>query len=326
VTKTKIRRESLIYNSKNDSKCFFQSLFDYLTIYLAYNLILFLFRDSYQGQKLLSSSGNTNNSSDYNNNYYYTSSPSNNRKFSDTSTDSGYHQNSQQHNHRTRTITNSSVEETSSVFEKKSGGASSTTSTTISSSPSGGINLRNYRSTSPYMPKDKDSGFSQQNHDTSDDSGNSLGVPKLPQRRNSSTVSMSDTASRLTIDSDSVSRRKLSFAGTFADAGLNGLGPSMNSPRFLKENNDNLISSKMNHLTVNNSNESERKSRNRANEDIVNNTNTSSVFGDLQLQLSHNEEEQQLIVKVIKARNLIAKDSNGFSDPYVKVYLLPGRE
>lgn len=44
------------------------------------------------------------------------------------------------------------------------------------------------------------------------------------------------------------------------------------------------------------------------------------------MQLSHNEDQHQLTIKIIRARDLIAQDSNGFSDPFVKVYLLPGRE
>lgn len=44
------------------------------------------------------------------------------------------------------------------------------------------------------------------------------------------------------------------------------------------------------------------------------------------VQISHDEEKKELIVKIIKANNLISKDSNGFSDPYCKLYLLPGRE
>ncbi len=58
----------------------------------------------------------------------------------------------------------------------------------------------------------------------------------------------------------------------------------------------------------------------------LNMNNEVTPFGDLQIQLIHNEEDQQLIVKVVQARNLIAKDTNGFSDPFVKIYLLPGRE
>lgn len=55
-------------------------------------------------------------------------------------------------------------------------------------------------------------------------------------------------------------------------------------------------------------------------------TNGTNPFGDIQVQISHKEEEQQIVLKIIKARNLIAKDANGYSDPFVKVYLLPGRE
>ena len=42
--------------------------------------------------------------------------------------------------------------------------------------------------------------------------------------------------------------------------------------------------------------------------------------------MSHSEKDEQINVKIIKARNLLAKDANGYSDPFVKIYLLPGRE
>lgn len=49
-------------------------------------------------------------------------------------------------------------------------------------------------------------------------------------------------------------------------------------------------------------------------------------FGELQIQMKHDNDEQQIVVTIVRARNLIARDANGFSDPYVKCYLLPGRE
>ncbi|CAF1135890.1 unnamed protein product, partial [Adineta ricciae] len=47
--------------------------------------------------------------------------------------------------------------------------------------------------------------------------------------------------------------------------------------------------------------------------------------GDIELQIGHSSEREQLVVQVIQAKNLPAKDTNGYSDPFVKVYLLPGR-
>ncbi|XP_062612392.1 uncharacterized protein LOC134274153 [Saccostrea cucullata] len=48
-------------------------------------------------------------------------------------------------------------------------------------------------------------------------------------------------------------------------------------------------------------------------------------WGEIQLQLSHDEYESTLHIHVIQARNLKPKDINGQSDPFVKIYLLPGR-
>lgn len=48
--------------------------------------------------------------------------------------------------------------------------------------------------------------------------------------------------------------------------------------------------------------------------------------GDIEIQMGHDSEREQLVVRVIQAKNLPAKDTNGYSDPFVKIYLLPGRE
>ncbi|XP_058684862.1 synaptotagmin-3-like [Poecile atricapillus] len=48
--------------------------------------------------------------------------------------------------------------------------------------------------------------------------------------------------------------------------------------------------------------------------------------GRLSVSLRYSYGSQQLLVRVLRARDLPAKDSNGFSDPYVKIYLLPDRK
>ncbi|XP_061618157.1 protein piccolo isoform X2 [Phyllopteryx taeniolatus] len=49
------------------------------------------------------------------------------------------------------------------------------------------------------------------------------------------------------------------------------------------------------------------------------------ITGDIQLQIHYDKQLGNLIVHVLQARNLAPRDNNGYSDPFVKVYLLPGR-
>jgi len=45
----------------------------------------------------------------------------------------------------------------------------------------------------------------------------------------------------------------------------------------------------------------------------------------VQLQIHYDKQLGNLIVHVLQARNLALRDNNDYSDPFVKVYLLPGR-
>ncbi|KAM4711569.1 synaptotagmin-10 [Anableps anableps] len=50
------------------------------------------------------------------------------------------------------------------------------------------------------------------------------------------------------------------------------------------------------------------------------------ICGKLSFSLLYDYEEQALVVKILKALDLPAKDFTGTSDPYVKIYLLPERK
>ncbi|XP_072565988.1 protein piccolo-like isoform X4 [Paramormyrops kingsleyae] len=49
------------------------------------------------------------------------------------------------------------------------------------------------------------------------------------------------------------------------------------------------------------------------------------ITGDIQLQINYDRSLGNLIIHVLQARNLSPRDGGSYSDPFVKVYLLPGR-
>ncbi|CAF0908919.1 unnamed protein product [Rotaria sordida] len=59
---------------------------------------------------------------------------------------------------------------------------------------------------------------------------------------------------------------------------------------------------------------------------IMNQLRENQYVGDIEIQIRHDYEREQLVVGIIRAKNLLPKDANGFSDPFVKIYLLPGRD
>ncbi|EDO49802.1 predicted protein, partial [Nematostella vectensis] len=57
----------------------------------------------------------------------------------------------------------------------------------------------------------------------------------------------------------------------------------------------------------------------------VTQADSGDIKGDIEMSLKYNHREQLLLVKVIRARDLVPRDLNGKSDPYVVLELVPDR-
>ncbi|KXJ21251.1 synaptotagmin-10 [Exaiptasia diaphana] len=57
----------------------------------------------------------------------------------------------------------------------------------------------------------------------------------------------------------------------------------------------------------------------------VTQADSGDIKGDIELSLKYNQKEELLLVKVIRARDLVARDLNGKSDPYVVLDIVPDR-
>uniref|UniRef100_A0A1I7VU70 Rabphilin-1 n=1 Tax=Loa loa TaxID=7209 RepID=A0A1I7VU70_LOALO len=59
--------------------------------------------------------------------------------------------------------------------------------------------------------------------------------------------------------------------------------------------------------------------------DIISLQNSDTdIRGSIQFTLRYSAQQMKLCVRLTGAKNLLAMDKNGFSDPYVKLYLIPG--
>ena len=49
------------------------------------------------------------------------------------------------------------------------------------------------------------------------------------------------------------------------------------------------------------------------------------ITGEIQIAIKYNGEEKLLLLKVIKARQLVPRDVIGYSDPYAVIRIIPDR-
>ncbi|XP_060080549.1 uncharacterized protein LOC132559931 [Ylistrum balloti] len=129
-------------------------------------------------------------------------------------------------------------------------------------------------------------------------------------------------------------QEKDSPAGSASSSQPEFLTPSMSSPCSSPHSDPTSTSSdRQRQVSVPGSAEKERPANmatkpqeQPAEEDVIQPVfEKERTMGDIQLQLSHDDLDNTLSIHIIAAKNLISQDMNGLSDPFVKIYLLPGR-
>jgi len=163
-------------------------------------------------------------------------------------------------------------------------------------------------------------------------SNNSLSLESRPRPDDAETMSYTTSGISSVFSSTNLLEYKDSNEHSSSAAKLNGMDLISNGSSCRNSGDDinchKTLSDEPNHLTlpVYNHRTSSMDSIMSASRKSHSESKKIKNLGSLQIQLSHNSDEQQLVVNVLRARNLIAMDSNGFSDPFVKICLLPGRE